>query len=221
MPITFSNRGVSTLILALLLPPLLLPAQEGDAEGDYPYILEGEELTFTASPPEAGLRRTIQGEDVSRLSAPSMLDLLERAFGLSVSKSGGQGSAGGISIRGFASNRVAIVVDGVPLNSAQSGSADLSSINPDSIESITLVYGSPDPRQGAGAVGAPYTSQRRPPQTQSEAWTLASRTRPRCPSPVLAKLLIINGRRLPIRLVRKTGASRLARLPPGRETASG
>jgi vitamin B12 transporter len=79
-------------------------------------------------------------------------EVIQAAPGVVVTQSGGPGQPSSISIRGSSSNQVLVLVDGVPLNSTISGSADLSRISLESIESVTVRTGAQSARYGPRAM---------------------------------------------------------------------
>ncbi len=79
-------------------------------------------------------------------------DLLQITPGVVVTRSGGPGQPARVSIRGSSSNQVLILLDGVPLNSAISGAADLSAIPLENIERVTVLTGAQSARYGPRAM---------------------------------------------------------------------
>ncbi|MGV3709742.1 MAG: TonB-dependent receptor [Gemmatimonas sp.] len=79
-------------------------------------------------------------------------EVIQAAPGVVVTQSGGPGQPQSISIRGSGSNQVLVLVDGVPLNSTISGSADLSRIPLESVESVTVRTGAQSARYGPRAM---------------------------------------------------------------------
>jgi vitamin B12 transporter len=145
---------------ALLFPALAAetPPDQGGAEDgeswDDILLLEGEGLTIVSTPEKTQQIKTVSKEEIEKLNPRDLPALLERSFGLAVTQAGGYGSTSGVGIRGFGSGRVAILIDGVPVNSPQSGGFDLSRIPVDSIEKIEVVYGGSDTKYNvSGAIG--------------------------------------------------------------------
>lgn len=79
-------------------------------------------------------------------------ELLQTAPGVVITQSGGPGQASSVSIRGSSSNQVLVLVDGVPLNSAISGSADLSRVPLELVEHVTVRTGAQSARYGPRAM---------------------------------------------------------------------
>jgi outer membrane cobalamin receptor len=83
----------------------------------------------------------------------SVVELLDQTVGVQVRRFGGAGQEAEISIRGSNGRQVVIMLDGVRINSAQSGSADLASIPRDLIERIEVSRGGGSTQSGSGAIG--------------------------------------------------------------------
>ncbi|MEP6766264.1 MAG: TonB-dependent receptor plug domain-containing protein, partial [Gemmatimonadaceae bacterium] len=66
---------------------------------------------------------------IEQLGRRDLGELLQSVPGVVVTQTGGAGQSSRISIRGSSANQVLILVDGVPINSAISGAADLSQIS--------------------------------------------------------------------------------------------
>jgi len=115
---------------------------EGNTLYDLP-VLESEGLTIVASVPMTTQTKTVTKQEIENLNPADLIELLQKSCGLSITRNGGYGNASSISLRGFSSGRVTILVDGVPVNSALSGDFDLTSINVNSIEKAEVTYGSP------------------------------------------------------------------------------
>lgn len=68
-----------------------------------------------------------------------------------------------VSVRGSSSDQVLVLLDGVPLNPAAGGGADLSTVPLSFVDRLTVVRGAVGARYGAGAVGGAVSLQTRPP----------------------------------------------------------
>jgi outer membrane cobalamin receptor len=88
-----------------------------------------------------------------RGEAKHVEDLLAEAVGVQVRRFGGDAERSEVSIRGSTSAQVVILLDGVRLNSAQSGSVDLSTIPLDLLEGIEITRGGGSAGVGSDAVG--------------------------------------------------------------------
>ena len=89
---------------------------------------------------------------IERSGSRDVADVLEHAPSVVVTRSGGPGSPARVSIRGSSSNEVLVLVDGVPVNAAIGGSADLSRIPSETIERVTVLPGAQSARYGSRAM---------------------------------------------------------------------
>ena len=80
-------------------------------------------------------------------------DLLETTAGVHVRRFGGPGQPSEISIRGSTGAQVVVLLDGVRLNSSQSGTVDLSTIPQELIERIEVSRGGGSVQTGSDAIG--------------------------------------------------------------------
>ena len=91
--------------------------------------------------------------DIERQQAASLADLLSQATGISLPSTGGPLTSTGIFLRGFKSNQVLVLVDGVRLNDANAGQFDFSALRPDDIDRIEVVRGGYSSQYGSDAMG--------------------------------------------------------------------
>ncbi|MDZ7371284.1 MAG: TonB-dependent receptor [candidate division KSB1 bacterium] len=89
--------------------------------------------------------------DISRSQAATLGELLSRAAGLEVRRSGGTGARETVSIRGSNANQVLVLLDGLKLNDELTGEADLSQVPLNLIERVEVIRSGAG--YGAGAVG--------------------------------------------------------------------
>ncbi len=144
-----------TLALVLLATPKAYPddlAGSTSPEADVP-ILDGAGVTVTAEIPEPGTVR-VNRDDIERSSARDLVTLLAETAGIGMTSHGGYGTVNALSIRGLSTSRIQVRIDGVPVSSAQSGDFDFTSIDTNSIESITIHYG------GSAAVTVDITTRK-------------------------------------------------------------
>jgi len=83
----------------------------------------------------------------------STADLLSRTPGVQVRRFGGEGQPAEISIRGSTPAQVVVQLDGVPLNSAQSGGVNLATLPLSLLERIEVSRGGGSVQAGSGAIG--------------------------------------------------------------------
>jgi vitamin B12 transporter len=150
------NFAALCMACFILWFPVALGAQETENEnfdGDL-LLMEGEEITVTASPETTQQMEVVTKEEIERHNAPDTLTLLQEALDLGLTRYGGYGNQAGINLRGFDSNRIAFLIDGVPVNSPMTGDFDLSQIDPNSVERIEVIYGGSDSKYNvSGSLG--------------------------------------------------------------------
>jgi len=96
---------------------------------------------------------TITAEQIANSGAGSITQLLQRQRGIEVSRNGGPGSASNVFIRGANGNQSLVLVDGVRIASATTGSASWNGIPLSAIDRIEIVYGPLSTLYGADAIG--------------------------------------------------------------------
>jgi vitamin B12 transporter len=163
-------RCIHELLKALLLTALLtalpafscpfMAAQESGAEaddGDDSYLDFGADargVTLIETPETTQQMEVIEKEEIERRSAPDLATLLEETLDMGITRYGAYGNQTEINIRGFDTERIAILIDGVPANSPRSGEFDVSSVNLADVERIEVVYGGSDTKYSvSGALG--------------------------------------------------------------------
>ncbi len=92
-------------------------------------------------------------QDIIAAQVKSVPALLERIGGISVTDSGGRGSATSVFVRGVASSQIIVLIDGVRVGSATLGSAALNSYPVEAIERIEVLKGPFSGIYGADAAG--------------------------------------------------------------------
>ncbi|GHV86719.1 TonB-dependent receptor [Spirochaetia bacterium] len=118
------------------------------------FLMEGEGLTVTASPETTQQMKILTKEEIDAVHAPDLASLLQETLDLGVTSYGGYGSQTDINMRGFDSERIAFLIDGVPANSLLSGEFDISMIDLNNIERIEVIYGGSDTKYNvSGALG--------------------------------------------------------------------
>jgi vitamin B12 transporter len=150
-------------ILALVLAALCafpLHAQEsaggGDAysEDEEPLFIEEEGVTVTGTRETSQQMAVIDRAEIERRGAADLADLLRETLDLGVTRYGGYGNQASVNLRGFDSERIAFLIDGVPVNSATDGEFDINQIGLSEIERVEVIYGGSDTKYNvSGALG--------------------------------------------------------------------
>jgi len=92
-------------------------------------------------------------QDIRNSGAPDVPTLLRSLTGVEIVQTGGLGSQSSIFMRGTNSNQVLVLLDGVRINSATTGSTALEHIMLDNVERIEVVRGNVSSLYGSGAIG--------------------------------------------------------------------
>ena len=147
------------LIALLLCPPAPLFSQGADRETeleeeDWADFGEAGELVKTGAPERTSQQQTITREQIERIAAPDVTTLLEEALDMPITRHGAYGNSSDVNMRGFSTERIAILIDGAPANSAMSGDFDFYSLDQNNIERIEVIYGGSDSKYNvSGALG--------------------------------------------------------------------
>ena len=95
----------------------------------------------------------ITRRDIERLQAQSLPDVLRGMAGLTISNSGGAGKATSVFLRGTNAGHVLVLVDGIKVGSATTGTASFQDIPVAQIERIEIVRGPRASLYGSEAIG--------------------------------------------------------------------
>ncbi|MDF3937026.1 TonB-dependent receptor domain-containing protein [Pseudomonas citronellolis] len=135
----------------------LLPGAAFADGVDAPYPLPDTVVT-SGRLPESQAQATaattvITREDIERLQARSVGELLERVPGLTLARTGGPGSLTSVFLRGTSSAQTLVLVDGQRIASASSGTSSLEFLDPAQIDRIEVVRGARSALYGSDAIG--------------------------------------------------------------------
>jgi vitamin B12 transporter len=131
----------SALLLCFFALPCFLFAQKDTIKKLKEVTVSGSNLpkiqTITPS-------QQITSNDFDRYSALNVADAIRDFAGVNIKDYGGIGGLKTVSIRGFSANHTAILYDGIEINDVENGQIDLSKLNLNGIQQITLYNGQPD-----------------------------------------------------------------------------
>ncbi|MGU3576053.1 TonB-dependent receptor domain-containing protein [Brucellaceae bacterium C25G] len=94
----------------------------------------------------------IDEKEIHQSAAPDLQSLLQSYTGITLTANGGQGATANVSLRGFSSSQTLVLVNGVRVSSATSGTPNLSSIPLSAIERIEIAKGAHSAQYGADAM---------------------------------------------------------------------
>jgi vitamin B12 transporter len=144
----------------LALPLLLLPGAsaladtfERDEALKLPDVLISANRQVEARNDSSAANTVFTREDIERLQARSVTDLLQRVPGVQVAQTGGRGSLPGIYIRGTQSAQSLVLVDGQRIGNSTSGDSNLQHLNIEQIERVEVLRGSRSVIYGSDAIG--------------------------------------------------------------------
>ncbi|MBL8298673.1 MAG: TonB-dependent vitamin B12 receptor [Rhodanobacteraceae bacterium] len=147
-----------TLLCAAVAALLTLPAAATRAE-PAPHTPELDDIivtaTRTAVTADANLApvSVITRQDIERLQARSLHDLLRGLPGVTVSSNGGAGKQTSLFLRGTESDHLLVLIDGVRVGSATTGSVAFQDLPLEQIERIEIVRGPRSSLYGSDALG--------------------------------------------------------------------
>lgn len=127
------------------------------AHGDEPQHLNEVLVTATKTPvalaDSLAPATVLTAADIERLHLSDFSQVLERMPSVNIVATGGRGSNFGLSLRGTNTNHTLVLVDGVRVNSASTGTTALEYLDPMLIERVELVRGPRSSLYGADALG--------------------------------------------------------------------
>lgn len=111
--------------------------------------------TRTAEPADETLASVtvLTRADIERLQPRSIDDLLVGLPGVSIANNGGLGKVSSVFVRGTEADQVSVLIDGIRVGSATTGTTAFEQIPVDQIERIEIVRGPRSSLYGSGAIG--------------------------------------------------------------------
>jgi vitamin B12 transporter len=91
--------------------------------------------------------------EIEARKEPNLLETLRNVEGLQVIQTGGPGRTTGMFLRGASPNQTLVMVDGIPVNEANSGLFDFADISTLSVGSVEIIRGPQSVMYGADAMG--------------------------------------------------------------------
>jgi len=140
------------------LGPLLVCSPLGLAHAAPPALLPDPIIVTATRTPQkvADLLadvRVIDAEDIAEAGTQTLTELLQAKGGVEISANGGPGQVSGVFIRGTNTNHVVVLIDGVRINSATTGTNAFENIPLEQIERIEILRGPASSLYGADAIG--------------------------------------------------------------------
>jgi vitamin B12 transporter len=151
--VSFSHPFFRQSVLAAALLAVIAPAFADDASTDLDQLVVTATRTAQTQDQTLTALTVIDRADIERLQPSSVADLLRRTPGMSIANNGGPGKSTSLFLRGTESDHVLVLVDGIKLGSATSGTAAIQDIPVDQIERIEIVRGPFSSLYGSEAIG--------------------------------------------------------------------
>jgi vitamin B12 transporter len=153
-------RGKKLLAVCAAVLVLCPVSAEEDAPdedvsgGGIPVMEDPEGITVTGTTGTTQQMKIITREEIERRQAPDLVTLLQESLDIGLVRRGPYGNETDINLRGFDTERVAVLIDGIPVKSARTGDFDFTAISPGSVERIEVIYGGSDTKYNvSGALG--------------------------------------------------------------------
>ncbi|WP_319518158.1 TonB-dependent receptor domain-containing protein [uncultured Martelella sp.] len=154
------NKSLLAASAALLA---LVPAQQVLAQDAAPFddVVTELEPVYVTTPlrrPSTITQSTstvtvIDEEDIAKSAAPDLPSLLRKYPGVNITTNGGQGAQASVTLRSARANQTLVLVDGMRVASATTGTAYLSNIPLSAVNRIEVVEGAHSAQWGADAIG--------------------------------------------------------------------
>lgn len=149
----FRSSPVRQSLLAAALFAVFAPAFADSAATDLDGVVVTATRTAQTQDQTLAAVTVIDRADIERLQPSSVADLLQGTPGMSLVNNGGLGKATSILLRGTEADHVLVLVDGMKLGSATSGTASIQDIPVEQIERIEIVRGPFSSLYGSEAIG--------------------------------------------------------------------
>jgi vitamin B12 transporter len=120
---------------------------------------KSEKIVITATRTQQSYAQTLASvtvftrDDIEKFQIESLAELLTKAAGISITRTGGRGASTGVSLRGNQTDHTLFLVDGARIGSSTLGSSPVELIDPELIERIEIVRGPKSSLYGSDALG--------------------------------------------------------------------
>lgn len=139
-------------ILGALSPVVMLSVSAAQPARMDPVVITATRIPQPVSSLLSDLR-IIDSADIANAGNQSLSELLQSQGGVEVATNGGPGQVSGVFVRGTNANHVVVLIDGVRMNSATSGTNAFENIPLGQIERIEILRGPASSLYGADAIG--------------------------------------------------------------------
>ena len=146
------SRMSSAFSFALLAPFVPIPSANAQPATLDPVVITATRISQPVSTLLSDVR-IIDRDDIANAGSLSLVELLQAHGGVEIAANGGPGQIGAVFIRGANANHVVVLIDGVRINSATSGTNAFEHIPLARIERIEVVRAPASSLYGADAIG--------------------------------------------------------------------
>jgi vitamin B12 transporter len=140
-------------LLAAALCSVLAPAFADEAATDLNNVVVTATRTSQTEDQTLAAITVIDRAEIERLQPSSLQDLLQGTPSMAISNTGGPGKVSSLFLRGTEADHVLVLIDGVKVGSATTGTAAIQDIPVDQIERIEIVRGPFSSLYGSEAIG--------------------------------------------------------------------
>lgn len=144
--------GVRIFLISFLFLPLTVNAVETEDDESNQIVVTATRTARTVDETLASVT-VIDQDEIENSQAHSVPELLLGIPGLSIANNGGQGKLTSFFLRGTESNHILVLIDGVKVGSATSGTAPIQDIPISQVERIEVVRGPRSSLYGSEAIG--------------------------------------------------------------------
>jgi vitamin B12 transporter len=172
-----STICVGTVALTAFLFPLTAIAQSLVANENLPSVVVTANRAATPVADSLADVTVITRQMIEQSSARSFAQLLQQTAGIEIAETGGAAKTTGLFVRGTKTAQTLVLVDGVRIENAGSGGANIEYLNLDNIERIEVVKGAGSSNYGSAALGGViqiFTRQQQGPRVQTEVGSFGS-----------------------------------------------
>ena len=141
---------LSARLAALALPLAAIPAF---AQTALPAVVVSASRTQQRLQDALPATTLITREEIERAATPDLPTLLRRVAGVEIAQNGGPGTVASAFIRGADSRHTLVLIDGVPINNLNFGTASLEHLPLADVERIEIVRGNVSSLYGSAALG--------------------------------------------------------------------
>ncbi|MCG6117376.1 MAG: TonB-dependent vitamin B12 receptor [Aquimonas sp.] len=167
MHVTPFRAAALTAALALLLSPSVATAS-ADAKSLDRIVVTGSRTAQSLDDSLASIT-VLDRADIERLQAGSLLELLRSVPGVSIANNGGAGKVSAVFLRGAEARHTLVLVDGVRMGSATTGTAAFQDLPIEQIERIEVARGPFSSLYGSDAIGGVVQIFTRQPESGTRA----------------------------------------------------